>query len=133
MGVALLEQPIRVGDEPGLDGYRSPIPLCADELINDERDLGQAQGRFDCINIKLDKAGGLTAALHLAEAASAAGMKLMVGCMVGSSLSMAPGTVLAQRCAFVDLDGPLLQSEDWVDGLRYEAGRVFPPSPRFWG
>ena len=133
LGVALLEQPVPVGAEGGLDGYRCPIPICADELINDERDLARAKGRFDCVNIKLDKAGGLTAALRLADAAVAEGFDLMVGCMVGSSLAMAPAMVLAQRCAFVDLDGPLLQSEDWPDGMRYEAGLVYPPTPQFWG
>jgi L-alanine-DL-glutamate epimerase-like enolase superfamily enzyme len=133
LGVVLLEQPIPVGDEGGLEGYRCPIPICADELINDERDLSRAKGRFDFVNIKLDKAGGLTSALRLADAATAAGFKLMVGCMVGSSLSMAPAMILAQRCAFVDLDGPLLQSEDWPDGLRYESGWVSPPAQHFWG
>jgi L-alanine-DL-glutamate epimerase-like enolase superfamily enzyme len=133
LGVVLLEQPIPVGDEGGLDGYRCPVPICADELINDQRDLSLAKGRFDCVNIKLDKAGGLTSALRLADAATAAGFKLMVGCMVGSSLSMAPAMILAQRCAFVDLDGPLLQSDDWTDGLRYESGWVSPPAQHFWG
>ena len=85
------------------------------------------------INIKLDKTGGLTWALDLAEAARAQGFGLMVGCMAGSSLSMAPALVLAQQCAFVDLDGPLLQSEDWPDGLRYDNGVVSPPDPAFWG
>jgi L-alanine-DL-glutamate epimerase-like enolase superfamily enzyme len=133
LGVVLLEQPIKVGDEAGLDGYRCPIKLCADELINDADDLAKAVGRFDVVNIKLDKAGGLTAALRLAEQARAAGFELMVGCMAGSSLSMAPAMVLAQQCAFVDLDGPLLQSEDWPDGLLYADGVIQPPDRRFWG
>jgi L-alanine-DL-glutamate epimerase-like enolase superfamily enzyme len=132
-GVVLLEQPIKVGDEPGLDGYRSPIPLCADELIQDSADLDKAKGRFQAINIKLDKAGGLTEGLKLAKAGKAAGFELMVGCMAGSSLSMAPAMVLAQQCAFVDLDGPLLQSEDWPDGLVYHDGRIALPDPHFWG
>lgn len=133
LGVVLLEQPIPVGHEAGLDGYRCPVPLCADELINEAADLDKARGRFDVINIKLDKAGGLTEALDLAASATAAGFDLMVGCMAGSSLSMAPAIVLAQQCAFVDLDGPLLLAEDWPDGLNYENGVVQPPSPAFWG
>jgi len=133
LGVVLLEQPIKVGDEAALDGYRCPVPLCADELINHTGDLDKAKGRFDVINIKLDKTGGLTEALDLAKAAKAAGFQLMVGCMAGSSLSMAPAMVLAQQCAFVDLDGPLLQSEDWPDGLSYRDGVVQPPDPAFWG
>ena len=133
LGVVLLEQPIRVGDEAGLDGYRCPIRLCADELIHEAPDLEKARNRFDVINIKLDKTGGLTRALELASAAKASGFALMVGCMGGSSLSMAPAMVLAQQCAFVDLDGPLLQSEDWPGGLSYRDGVVQPPVPAFWG
>jgi L-alanine-DL-glutamate epimerase-like enolase superfamily enzyme len=132
-GVVLLEQPVPVGAEAGLDGYRCPIPMAADELINGVEDLARARGRFDVINIKLDKTGGLTWALELAAAARAQGFGLMVGCMAGSSLSMAPALVLAQQCAFVDLDGPLLQSEDWPDGLHYDNGVVSPPDPAFWG
>lgn len=134
LGVVLLEQPIRVGDEAGLDGWRSPVPLCADELIDSIADLDKAQGRFDVVNIKLDKAGGLTAGLLLADAIEARGMKLMVGCMVGSSLSMAPAMVLAQRCAFVDLDGPMLQTEDVDPPLVYVNGVVARPHvPALWG
>lgn len=133
LGVVLLEQPIPVGAEPGLDGYRCPIALCADELINDRRDLDKAVDRFDVINIKLDKTGGLTEALRLADEALARNFRLMVGCMAGSSLSMAPAMILAQRCDFVDLDGPLLQSEDWSDGLNYDNGQVSPPTTSFWG
>ena len=134
MNVVLLEQPVAVGAEATLDGYRSPIPLAADELINSEADLDLAEGRFDVINIKLDKCGGLTAALALADACEARGFRLMVGCMAGSSLCMAPALVLAQRCDFVDLDGPLLQSGDWPHALTYdETGLVAPPSPALWG
>jgi L-alanine-DL-glutamate epimerase-like enolase superfamily enzyme len=134
LGVVLLEQPIAVGSETGLDGYRSPVPLCADELINDVRDLAHARGRFQLINIKLDKCGGLTAGMALADAALAAGFKLMVGCMAGSSLSMAPAMVLAQRCEFADLDGPMLQAEDCEHGLIYVNGVVREPhNPKLWG
>ena len=133
LGVVLLEQPIRVGDEAGLDGWTSPVPLCADELINGVGDLDRAAGRFSTINIKLDKTGGLTEGLALAQAARSRGFDLMVGCMAGSSLSMAPAMVLAQQCVFVDLDGPLLQSEDWSDGLSYKDGVVQIPEASFWG
>jgi len=133
LGVVLLEQPIKVGCEEGLDDYRCPVRLCADELINGRSDLAKAKGRFDAVNIKLDKTGGLTAALQLAAAASAAGFDLMVGCMAGSSLSMAPAFVLGQHCSFVDLDGPLLQSTDWPDGIVYHDGVATPPCPALWG
>jgi len=133
LGAVLLEQPIPVGAEAGLDGWRCPVPIAADELVNGVDDLAKARGRFDVINIKLDKTGGLTAALLLAAEARAQGFDLMVGCMAGSSLSMAPAMVLAQQCRFVDLDGPLLQSEDWPDGMVYADGVVSPPDPGFWG
>jgi L-alanine-DL-glutamate epimerase-like enolase superfamily enzyme len=134
LGVALLEQPIPVGSEAELDGFSSPVPLCADELVNDIDDLARAKGRFAYVNIKLDKTGGLTAALALAEAARAQGFGLMVGCMNGSSLCMAPAMVLAQMCAFADLDGPLLQAEDIENGFHYENGRVERPyEPDLWG
>ncbi len=134
LGVVLLEQPIAVGAEAGLDGYAGPVPLCADELIDSAADLARAHGRFQFINIKLDKCGGLTAALALADAAAAQGFGLMVGCMAGSSLAMAPALVLAQRCAFADLDGPLLQSEDIDNGLVYAGGVIARPHvPALWG
>lgn len=133
LGVVLLEQPIPVGAEDGLVGYRCPVALCADELIQDRSDLARAEGRFDVINIKLDKTGGLTEGLALADEAESRGLKLMVGCMAGSSLAMAPAHLLAQRCAYVDIDGPLLQSEDWPGGLVYRDGVVEPPTPAFWG
>ncbi len=133
LNVVLLEQPIKVGDEPLLDGYQSPISICADELINDQDDLEKAKGRFSVINIKLEKAGGLTQSLRLAEAARKMGFKLMVGCMGGSSLAMAPGLILAQQCDFVDLDGPLLQSEDWPGGFQYVDGNILTTEPSFWG
>jgi L-alanine-DL-glutamate epimerase-like enolase superfamily enzyme len=134
LGVALLEQPIKLGDEPGLDGHVPEVPLCADELIDSVADLAKARGRFQLINIKLDKCGGLTAGLALADEAQRQGFGLMIGCMAGSSLSMAPGMVLAQRCAFVDLDGPLLHAEDIDHGFTYVNGMVAQPyQPRLWG
>ena len=132
-GVVLLEQPIAIGEERGLDGYRCPIKLCADELIYDVADIEKARGRFDVINIKLDKCGGLTAALRIAATASSAGFELMVGCFGGSSLCMAPGMVLAQQCAFADLDGPLLSAADWPEGFVYHDGLVEPSKPALWG
>jgi L-alanine-DL-glutamate epimerase-like enolase superfamily enzyme len=132
LGVVLLEQPVRVGDEEDLTDYNCPIPLCADELINDASDLQKAVGRFNVVSIKLDKAGGLTAALRLAQEARALGFQLMVGCMCGSSLAMAPALVVAQQCKYVDLDGPLL-NEDWPDGLTYRDGVIDLPSQEFWG
>lgn len=133
LGVVLLEQPISVGAESDLDNVACQIPLCADELINTEDDLKKALGRFQVINIKLDKTGGLTEAWRLADAAVKNGFDLMVGCMAGSSLSMAPAHVLAQRCVYVDLDGPLLQADDWPDGLEYSDGVVSPARQAFWG
>jgi len=134
LGVQLLEQPIPVGSEAELDGWTSPIPLCADESLNDAQDLPRIRGRFQAVNIKLEKAGGLTAALQLADAAVAMGLDLMVGCMGGSSLAMAPGMVLAQRCRFVDLDGPRLLAADRHPGFEFRAGVVPQPHiPELWG
>lgn len=134
LGVALLEQPIPVGAEAGLDGYACPVPLCADELIDGIEDLEKAAGRFQVVNIKLDKTGGLTAALTLADAAKAMGFKLMAGCMGGSSLCMAPAMVLAQRCIFADLDAPMMQPEDHAPPLVYDNGVVARPHvPALWG
>jgi L-alanine-DL-glutamate epimerase-like enolase superfamily enzyme len=115
------------------DRGHCPIRLCADELVNSESDLERAKNRFDVINIKLEKAGGLTAALDLADRAQRAGFDLMVGTMGGSSLGMAPAVILAQRCEFVDLDGPLLQLSDWPDGLVYKDGVIEVPQASFWG
>ena len=133
LGVVLLEQPLPVDDDDGLLGSASPIPICADELIHDRSDLAKARGKYDVINIKLDKCGGLTEGLALADAALAEGYRLMVGCMAGSSLSMAPAMVVGQYCDFVDLDGPLLQTADWPHPLRYEGGVVSAPDPALWG
>ncbi|HEY9546207.1 MAG TPA: enolase C-terminal domain-like protein, partial [Solimonas sp.] len=111
----------------------SPIPLCADESVNTINDLPRLVGRYRFINIKLDKAGGLTSALRLAHAAQRSGLRLMSGCMVASSLAMAPAMVLAQLCEINDLDGPILLAEDWPDGIVYERGAMQPPWPAFWG
>jgi L-alanine-DL-glutamate epimerase-like enolase superfamily enzyme len=131
--VDLLEQPLAAGRDAGLSTASSPIPVCADESVNTIDDLAHLVGRYTFINIKLDKAGGLTAALELAQAAQQLGLRLMSGCMVGASLAMAPAMVLAQRCEINDLDGAFLLAEDWPGGIVYERGNMQPPWPAFWG
>lgn len=133
LGVDLIEQPLPAGADEGLSGYRGPVPLCADESLSQAADLAKLTGRYQYVNIKLDKTGGLTAGLALAGQAQAAGFQLMVGCMLGSSLAMAPAMVLAQRCQIVDLDGPLLQAQDCEHGIVYERGLMTPPSAALWG
>jgi L-alanine-DL-glutamate epimerase-like enolase superfamily enzyme len=131
--VDVLEQPVPIDAGNELVAGRCPIPICADEALDTAADLPRVRGRYDFVNIKLDKTGGLTAALELAHAARAAGMRLMVGCMTAGSMAMAPGMVVAQLCEVVDLDGPLLQAEDWPDGIVYDNGVMAWPSPRLWG
>ena len=132
--VDLLEQPVPVNGDDELVAGRSPIPVCADEAVDTIADLERLKTRYDFVNIKLDKTGGLTAALELAHAARAAGLRLMVGCMVTGSVGMAPGMVLAQLCEVVDLDGPLLQAEDWPNPIQYDKSGVMAwPSPALWG
>jgi L-alanine-DL-glutamate epimerase-like enolase superfamily enzyme len=133
LGVRLIEQPLRAGEDEALDGYRGPVPLCADESLHTRADLAACEGRYACVNIKLDKAGGLTEALALAADARALGFKLMVGCMVATSLSMAPAVLLARDAAFVDLDGPLLLAVDREPGLVFRDSTIEPPSPDLWG
>lgn len=131
--VDLLEQPLAVGDDTGLTRDTCPIPVCADESVNTIDDLSGLIGRYAFINIKLDKTGGLSAALELAAAARERGFRLMSGCMVGASLAMAPAMVLAQLCEINDLDGAFLLAEDWPDGIVYDSGTMLPPWPAFWG
>jgi L-Ala-D/L-Glu epimerase len=133
LGVALLEQPLPIDADDAQAGYASPIPICADELIHDRSDLPKARGKYSHINIKLDKTGGLTEALALAQAARAEGFGLMVGCMAGSSLAMAPAALIGQLCDFVDLDGPLLQIDDWDAAMACRNGVLDPPGPALWG
>jgi L-Ala-D/L-Glu epimerase len=109
------------------------VPVCADESVHDRASLHQLVGRYDAVNIKLDKTGGLTEALALAAEAERLGFALMVGSMVATSLAMAPAMLLAQRARFVDLDGPLLLARDRPDGLRYAGSLVHPPTPELWG
>jgi L-alanine-DL-glutamate epimerase-like enolase superfamily enzyme len=131
--VDLLEQPVSQRDGGRLPELKCPLPICADEPVNTPEDLPSVVGRYDFINIKLDKSGGLTAALDLAYAAREAGLRLMVGCMMGSSLAMAPAMLLAQLCEVADLDGPLLQDEDWPNPIVYREGVMSPPIPALWG
>jgi L-Ala-D/L-Glu epimerase len=133
MGVTLIEQPLPRGRDQSLEGYRSPIPLCADESCQHRGELEQAGRRYQIINIKLDKAGGLTEALALAQAARNQGLQLWVGNMGGTSLGMAPAFVLAQLCRYVELDGPLLLKHDRVCAMRCEHGEIALPDPRLWG
>ncbi|WEX75958.1 dipeptide epimerase [Sinorhizobium numidicum] len=132
-GIALVEQPLPAGRDEALAAIARPVPVCADESVHATEDLKGLLGRYDAVNIKLDKTGGLTEALRMRRAAEALGLKIMVGCMVGSSLAMAPAVLVAQGADFVDLDGPLLLVEDRSPGLRYEASLVFPPDASLWG
>lgn len=133
LGVALVEQPLPAGQDDVLAEIIRPVPICADESCHDRSSLGGLAGKYDVVNIKLDKTGGLTEALALRQAARAAGFGVMVGCMVGSSLAMAPALVVAQGAELVDLDGPLLLAEDRDRSLRYEGSQVFPPDAELWG
>ncbi len=133
LGVEMIEQPLPASDDEALAGYSCPVALCADESCHVADDVPALRGRYAMVNVKLDKAGGLTGALALREAAAAAGMGLMVGCMVGTSLAMAPALLVAQGARVVDLDGPLLLDRDREPGLRYEAAEVWPAAPDLWG
>ena len=133
LGVAMVEQPLPAGDDGALAGLDRPLPVCADEACHDRASLPAIAGKYDMINIKLDKTGGLTEALALKAEAEAQGLKIMVGCMIGSSLGMAPGVLVAQGAAVTDLDGPLLLAEDRPHGLRYDALGVHPPGAELWG
>jgi L-alanine-DL-glutamate epimerase-like enolase superfamily enzyme len=133
LGVALVEQPLPAGDDDALIGMERPVPVCADESAHDCSTLPKLKGKYDVVNIKLDKTGGLTEALKLREAALAEGYKVMVGCMVGSSLAMAPATLVAQGAMVTDLDGPLLLAEDRDTPLVFDDMGVHPPSAALWG
>jgi L-alanine-DL-glutamate epimerase-like enolase superfamily enzyme len=132
-GYALVEQPLPAKDDEFLRGLSRPLPVLADESVHDRPSLDRLVGLYDLVNIKLDKTGGLTEALALADAAEAKGFSLMIGCMVGTSLAMAPALVLAPRARFVDLDGPLLLAKDREPGLTYRGSVVYPPEPALWG
>ena len=133
LGVKLVEQPLPADQDGDLIGLPRPLPICADESCHDRKSLEKLIGKYDFVNIKLDKTGGLTEALQLKDKALEAGFKIMVGCMVGSSLAMAPATLIAQNATFVDLDGPLLLAQDRQHGLLYDESWVHPPVKDLWG
>jgi L-alanine-DL-glutamate epimerase-like enolase superfamily enzyme len=131
--IALIEQPLPAGNDETLRTIPHPVPICADESVHSAADLDALLGLYDAVNIKLDKAGGLTAAIGLRDRARELGFGVMVGCMVGTSLAMAPAVLLAQDADFVDLDGPLLLARDRPTPLTYTGSLVSPPSPALWG
>jgi len=132
-GVTLVEQPLPADADEALASIQRPIAVCADESVHDRSSLAALLGRYDAVNIKLDKTGGLTEALKMAAEAERLGFAIMVGSMVATSLAMAPAVLLAQRARVVDLDGPLLLAKDRPDGLRYEGSLIHPPTPALWG
>jgi L-alanine-DL-glutamate epimerase-like enolase superfamily enzyme len=129
----LVEQPLPEGRDQALAGMSRPIPVCADESVHDRGSLKALAGKYDAVNIKLDKTGGLTEALAMAQAATRDGYAILAGCMVATSLSMAPAVLLAQTARFADLDGPLLLARDRDGGLRYAGSLVYPAEPGLWG
>ncbi|WP_417120505.1 N-acetyl-D-Glu racemase DgcA [Pectobacterium cacticida] len=133
LGVSLIEQPLPAGDDDVLAQLPHPVPLCADESCHSVTSLADIAGRYEMVNIKLDKTGGLTEALRVRDEATRLGLQVMVGCMVSTSLSMAPAVVVAQQASVVDLDGPLLLAEDREHGLHYDGSELFPPVPALWG
>lgn len=133
LGVAMVEQPLPAGEDEPLRGIERPLMVCADESCHDRASLADITGKYDMINIKLDKTGGLTEALALRDAAREAGLKVMVGCMIGSSLAMAPAVLVAQGADFTDLDGPLLLARDRRPGLLFDEAGVHPSAPELWG
>ncbi|MEM8728524.1 MAG: N-acetyl-D-Glu racemase DgcA [Pseudomonadota bacterium] len=133
LGVRLVEQPLPAREDDVLADMARPVPVCADESCHDRASLPALKGKYDVVNIKLDKAGGLTEALALRKAALAEGYEIMIGCMVGSSLAMAPAVILAQGARFTDLDAPLLLAQDRSTPLHYDTSGVHPPQPALWG
>ena len=132
-GVTLIEQPLPEGRDAALARIKRPIAVCADESVHDRASLDRLAGKYDAVNIKLDKAGGLTEALALAAEAERRGFAIMVGSMVATSLAIAPAMLLAQGARVVDLDGPLLLAKDRADGLRTEGSVIYPSEPALWG
>jgi L-alanine-DL-glutamate epimerase-like enolase superfamily enzyme len=133
LDVKLVEQPLPAGADAELEGWASPVPLCADESLHTRAELTACARRYACANVKLDKAGGLTEALALRAEARTVGLDVMAGCMVATSLAMAPALLVAQGAAFVDLDGPLLLARDREPGLAYLGSMIEPPPPALWG
>ncbi len=132
-GVTLIEQPLPSGRDAALTRVKRPVPVCADESVHDRASLDALAGKYDAVNIKLDKAGGLTEALALAGEAQRRGLAIMAGCMVATSLAMAPAILVGQCARVVDLDGPLLLARDRRDGLRYDGSLVHPSDAALWG
>ena len=133
LGVMLMEQPLKVGEDAQLEGWDSPVPLCADESLHTRAELADCGRRYRSVNIKLDKTGGLTEALALKREARALGLEIMAGCMVGTSLAMAPAMLVAQGAEVVDLDGPLLLARDREPGLTFVGSMIEPPPASLWG
>jgi len=133
LGVEMVEQPLPAGHDDALLNMDRVLPVCADESCHDRASMAALKGKYDIVNIKLDKTGGLTEALALREAALGMGFRVMVGCMVGSSLAMAPAVLLAQGAAFTDLDGPLLLAQDRDNALHFDERGVHPPDAALWG
>ena len=133
LGVALVEQPLPAGDDEALRHIDRPLPVCADESCHARPSLADLKGKYDAINIKIDKTGGLTEALLLKQEAEAMGFQIMIGCMLGTSLAMAPAMLVAEGAAFVDLDGPLLLAEDRANAIRFESSVMHPADPVLWG
>ncbi len=133
LGVEMIEQPLPAGADEMLSRIARPVPFCADESCHDRSGLAALAGRYDMVNIKLDKTGGLTEALALRRAAEELGLAIMVGCMVATSLAMAPAILAAQGASMVDLDGPLLLARDREDGLAFDGSTIAPPAPALWG
>ena len=133
LGVALIEQPLPAADDGVLERLEHPVPLCADESCHTSADVERLAGRYEFVNVKLDKTGGLTEALAVVAAARNASLGVLVGCMVGTSLAMAPAALLASGAEFVDLDGPLLLQRDRNPGLRYEGSMLHPSARELWG
>ena len=133
LGIALIEQPLPESDDNGLVGNTFTMPICADESSHTSEGLEELRTKYDIVNIKLDKTGGLTEALIMKAKAEELGFGIFVGCMVGTSLGMAPATLVAQGASFVDLDGPLLLAEDRAHGIRYEGSTMYPPIAELWG
>jgi L-alanine-DL-glutamate epimerase-like enolase superfamily enzyme len=133
LGVSLIEQPLPARHDAALAHIQRPVPVCADESVHATGDLEHLRDRYDAVNIKLDKTGGLTEALAMKAEAQRLGFAVMIGCMVGTSLAMAPAVLLAQGADYADLDGPLLLARDRPEGLRYDGSLVYPPEPPLWG
>jgi L-alanine-DL-glutamate epimerase-like enolase superfamily enzyme len=133
LGVALIEQPLKASEDAALEGYESPVLLCADESIHTRAELAACARRYGAVNVKLDKSGGLTEALALKRDAEALGLKIMAGCMVATSLAMAPALLIAEGAAVADLDGPLLLAKDRPEGLIIDGSLIRPAEPALWG